>query len=233
MDEKTGSVAFYVTKKAWRGKGIGRKVFETCFLTLGDRLVFLNAVQDLQALYASIGFRIATFYFTIYELLRKNLRLKKDYSPCPLVNLAEVDFKKIVTYDEKLISRKREKILKWCVEFAHVGLVAMDTEGSVKGWGAMVKSTVGYRLMPLYADTFEIAKCIAAELIERVYGEGKSEAVVEIAIHEGNREMQKLLRWLGLREGCGNRCRRMYTEHDIPSQDQFVFSLMNTDYEII
>ena len=230
LDDKTGFIVWYVTKHSWRRRGIGRKVYDASYATLGKRQAGVTAMWDAQDMYARGGYKVSAHSFINYKIPVNDIVLTRSEFPFLVTAIKEVDFQKLVKYDKKILPLKREQILKWCVESAHVGLVAMDTEGSIKGWGVMVKSHVGYRMMPLYADTPEIAKGISDRLVEQILNEGNSEAIIQVGFPEDNLAAKNLYFELGVKSGCERYSRRMYTEFNVPIQCQFVYSALNTDY---
>ena len=227
LDDSTALICFYVTKKSWRGKGIGRKVYDLSCQPLGQRQIGLNADWSHQKMYASGAFKVSTFTMITYNCAIKDVVVFHDElakTNLKVLPLQDVDFEKILAYDKKIHPMERKEILRWFIDFAHVGLVAMEDD-AVVGWGSVYKARRGFKFMPLYADSFECAKVIGNELLKQIAS--NTEVEVEVAFPEGNLNAKKLFHEFNITSGREVFHKRMFTEKDIPIPDHFVYSVLN------
>ena len=225
LDDSTGFVAYYVTNKSWRGKGIGREVFDLSCKALGKRQLTINADFNLQGMYAAGGFNLSTFCLVTYEGSIKDLKIGKDEYQKEEVRVSTVKdfgFQKIMDYDQKIHPMVRTKPLKWFTDFSHVALVL--TEGNVmKGWGSLYKADRGFRLMPLYADSPKFARILLHELLKSVTTH--TDAGIEVAFPEDNKKAQEMFEEVGMTKRI--RIQRMFNERDVPLPYHLVYSVLN------
>ena len=180
-------------------------------------------------MYASGGFKISTITITAYEcsikhlVLQERKPLKETIKVC---SVQDVDFMKILAYDNKIHPIARAKILKWFIEFSDVALAVIEGD-KLKGWGSLYKAHKSFRLMPLYADSEECARILTNELLKTVAEDTEKE--VEIAFPEDNVEAKKLFEELGVTKGQVYYNRRMFTEYDIPIPSNLVYSILSHD----
>ena len=226
MDDSTGFIAFYVTNKTWRGKGIGRKVFDLSCQALGKRQLTLNGALDRQGMYVAGGFKVSTFTLVTYEGSIKELKLDEEEfqkkETIEVSTIKDVGFQKILDYDQKIHPMPRRKALKWFTDFSHVAL-AVTKDGVVQGWGSLYKAHRGFRLMPLYADSPELARVLLHKLVKSV--SNNMEAGIEVAFPDDNKDAKAMFEELGMTRGQQNK--RMFTEFDVPIQNQRVYSVLN------
>ena len=234
LDDANGFMSKYITKENWRRKGIGRQVFDMSFKALGKRNVGLTATEDLQSMYASLGFKISTAWFKIYQCPIKHLKInfserKAHFKGAPeLILTKNIRVDRILTYDKKIHTMQGENVLRWYLDFAHVGLAAVNEYGKVLGWGLLYKGSKAYCLMPLYADTEHIAKILMNGLLQMVQAE--KDAVVEVICPIENADSQAMFEEFGfLAGGKPSYYRRMFTQCDVPFETKFVFSVLNLD----
>ena len=180
-------------------------------------------------MYASGGFKISTMTITAYECSIKHLALQERKplkETIKVCSVKDVDFMKILAYDNKIHPIARPEILKWLIGFSHVALAVVEGD-ELKGWGSLYKAHRGFRFMPLYANSLEFARILANELLKSVAED--TEAVIEVAFPDDNMDAKQLYNEFGVLKGKADYNRRMFTEFDVSIPSNLVYSILNYD----
>ena len=219
----------YITKKAFRGQGIGRQVYDCCIRSLRHMNVCINANWDRAAMYASAGFGVSSFKLMIYHCSMKHItvnperHLQADYH---MANLVDVALDRILEYDQTLhapVTSQRRELLTHCLKCSLHGLVVLGEGGQVLGWGSVSRGDLAYSLMPLYADTPAIAEALIHHLLARV----PQDAVVEVSYPQTNLEAGRIFERIGVTKGDTDHNMRMYNKNDVSLPLDRVYSLSN------
>ena len=181
-------------------------------------------------MYASGAFKVSTFSLSIYYCAIRDIKLSQEQyneKNFKVLDVRDVDFQKILDYDKKIHPIDRTEIVRWFIDFAHVGLVATERD-EVVGWGSLYKARQGFRFMPLYADSPGCAKVLANELLKRVAC--NSDAEIEITFPSENVDARKLFDELCFTSGKETFYKRMFTRFDVPVPGCLkVYSILNSD----
>ena len=225
-DDYNGYINLYITRKAYRGMGIGRQLYEKALQSLGDRNVVLNAAWDRQDMYKTAGFMISSFKLHIYLCPMRSVNLdpagKGPMEPLTMESIKDIDIKLLYEYDEKINLSKRFEDIKQCLQRSKFGLAVVE-DGVVKGWGALSKGDLGYALSPVYADTTAVAKALIYGLLEKV----PEDAQIEVAFPASNAGAQTIFDDLNIKSGVPDPNMRMYSKRDVNLPLQMLFCPIN------
>ena len=156
-----GFIGLYICQPEYRGRGLGRAVWDAGMERLGGRTIGLDGVPEQQANYRSMGFVPA------YESVRLTGR--------PLLNAGtfdvsdEVDLAQISAIDAVCFPAAREGFLKAWLAPPRIVRAISDDRG-LRGYGVVRPCLDGHKVGPLFADSTETAMAILAALIEAVDG---------------------------------------------------------------
>ena len=228
IDEKNAMLNMYITKKAFRGRGIGRQVYDRCIRSLRHMNVSINANWDHAAMYASAGFGVSSFKLMVYHCSMKHVTVEPErhLQAGHMVTLVDVALDWILEYDQTLlapVTSQRRELLTRCMKCSLHGLVVLGEEGQVLGWGSVSKGDLAYSLMPLYADTPAIAEALINHLLARVPQDG----VVEVSYPQTNLEAGRIFEGIGVTKGDTDHNMRMYNKNDVTLPLDRVYSLSN------
>lgn len=172
----TSWLSFFVTTAAYRGHGLGRKLFKAgieCLHRRGADYVGLDSVAVQRGTYARRGF-VETNLIAICE--RSNAKDIPDVDGEPLegerlVDLAAVSFERLAASD--LAHSGLERTSLWTTEALFqrrdaTGLAVMDRNDTLKGWILVRRCELGYRFGPVYADRKDVATLLLHAAIERL-----------------------------------------------------------------
>lgn len=175
-----GFVGLYIILPEHRGKGYGMKLTQHALKRMGDRCLGLDGVVAQQENYKRIGF---SYYY-------RNIRFKgsakanKDHD---LVDAKLLDIRDILNYDAPIFGVARPLFLEKWIQMEHSYALAKVTRGKIEGYGVIRKCDDGYKIGPLFADHFDVAKEIYFGLCDKV-----PEATIFYDAVEKNQDSLKL-----------------------------------------
>jgi ribosomal protein S18 acetylase RimI-like enzyme len=159
-----GFIGFYIVLPDWRGRGIGRRLWNEAMGRLSGQIVGLDGVPAQQDNYRRSGF----------ELAWRNMRFAGPAQPRPgaedprLRPLAEVDFETLCDDDRRVFPARREAFLRCWIAVPDAQALAWVEDGRLCGWGVIRRCREGHKVGPLIADQPPIAKALFAALSHRV-----------------------------------------------------------------
>ncbi|SAK54178.1 N-acetyltransferase GCN5 [Caballeronia arationis] len=186
--ESLGFIGLYIVASAFRGVGLGIRLWNTGIEYLGERNIGLDGVVSQQANYRRSGFRLA------YRNVRFEGLARDDAATCGgIVEASAVPFEQIADYDRRMFCAPREAFLRaWLDQPEGAALVALEN-GRVQGYGVLRACRSGYKIGPLFADDSRIADDLYGALVARVPG-----ATVFLDVPEANPEAVALARRHGM-----------------------------------
>jgi len=158
--ESFGFIGFYIMKAEVRGKWYGVEMGRTAMARLGDRNIGIDGVVKKIKNYEKFGFTLA----------HRNIRYKGEGGGPDLngvVGLAAVPFGAVLSYDEGIFPALRAGFLKqWITQPACASLGFLEG-GDLKGYGVIRPCREGFKIGPLFADSYDIAEKLFAGLTAR------------------------------------------------------------------
>jgi len=155
-----GFIGLYIVAPAWRGQGIGLRLWNEAMARLSGQVVGLDGVPAQQANYRRSGFTLAWNNARMAGTARPN----RDAVPSPIVRLADVDFAALSRKDRSVFPAPRDAFLHaWATMPDSSGLAWVES-GELRGWGVVRQCRQGHKIGPLVADTPAIASALFAAL---------------------------------------------------------------------
>jgi hypothetical protein len=90
--------------------------------------------------------------------------------------VGEIDVKAVCNYDTKIFGYKREKFLERLLQVSHAR-VAVNQQNEIVGYAAarvLYKPDSGYKVGPVFGESFEIAKSLLKEIFQEIMECGRS-----------------------------------------------------------
>lgn len=159
-----GFIGLYIVAPAWRGQGIGMRLWAAGMARLAGRVVGLDGVPAQQPNYRRSGFVLAW----------QNLRFAgvakhvPDPSPPQIVPLGKVDFAAMVASDRRVFPAPREAFLRSWIGMPQATSLGWVEQGRLAGWGTVRRCREGHKIGPLVADSPHIAAGLYAALCNSV-----------------------------------------------------------------
>lgn len=210
-----GFMGFFIMQPAWRGQGLGNRLWQYRKQTLLARLtppplIGMDGVFAMQAYYASGGFQLFTRDLR-FEGVGVAAALADE-----LVPLSSVPFEQVLAYDTAHFPAPRPTFLQqWIVQPDSRALGAVH-DGAVRGYGVVRACRQGYKIGPLFA-----ADAATAEALFCGLGDYAPGAPLFLDVPEINAAALALARRHHMREVFG--CARMYlgSPPDLPQAEIF------------
>jgi ribosomal protein S18 acetylase RimI-like enzyme len=185
-----GFIGLYIVLPAYRGQGIGRRLWDAGLARLAGQVVGLDGVPAQQDFYRRSGFELA-WQNVRYAGTAQRLR---GAAETRLVPLGGVDFELLCADDRRVFPAPRPAFLRrWTTMADATGLAHMDG-GRLAGWGLIRRCREGHKIGPLNAESPAVAQGLYAALCASV-PEGEA---VFLDVPLPNADAQALARALGL-----------------------------------
>lgn len=201
-DGEFGFMGFFILKPAFRGRGLGAELWYYRRDALLSRLkegaaIGMDGVFAMQPFYAKGG-----FVFSHRDLRMESVAREYEYGP----NVHEVaadDFEAINDFDRRHFGFDRSTFLRGWLNMDQSRTVKYAEEGELKGYGVIRKCVTGYKIGPLFAESYEIADDLFRALSAFAAGD-----LLYLDIPEINEDAVRLAGTYGMKEMFG--CARMY-----------------------
>jgi predicted GNAT family N-acyltransferase len=202
-NRKFGFMGFFIIKPEYRDHGLGKKLWYYRLGRLLERLdkdapVGMDGVFSMQGFYAKGGFKFS----------HRNLRMEGNVLPGSSISgnikpAVHFNFNEILEYDTRHFGFPRKNFIKLWIDQKGYKTYGYDRSGNLAGFGTIRKCIKGYKIGPLFADSFEIADEIFKKLVSEAEGN-----YIYLDIPEINPEAVRLASKYNLKECFG--CARMY-----------------------
>ena len=157
---KFGFIGLYIVRPQWRGRGYGLQLWQTAWQQLVNQLeekqpsIGLDGVVERESTYRQAGFTAA------YRHVRHVCEAMPCHSvPNNAISLTNVPLEQIVRYDAELFPAPRPQFLEPWIRVAAAAYGIVEHERLV-GYGVLRACRQGFKVGPLFADTFDIAECL-------------------------------------------------------------------------
>jgi len=155
-----GFIGLYIVAPAWRGRGIGLRLWNKAMSRLAGHVVGLDGVPAQQENYSRSGFILAWQNARFAGVARP----RDGAAARQVVPLSEVDFAALCRKDHSVFPAPRDAFLRaWCSMPDSTGLAWLEN-GEVGGWGVIRRCREGHKIGPLIADEPAIASTLYASL---------------------------------------------------------------------
>ncbi len=186
--EDFGFIGLYIAHPAFRGRGLGRRVWDAGMQHLSGRTVGLDGVPEQQANYRSMGFEPA------YQTHRWSGTLSPGNTG-EVRTAGPADTAAILAYDRDLFSASRDAFLsEWLQTPRAVKLLVRDSQ--IHGYAVCRPCHEGWKIGPLFADTPKDAVLLLRACAAEAGGE-----VLQIDLPEMQQDFADRLRKLGFSQG--------------------------------
>jgi len=213
-----GFIGLYIVAPAWRGQGVGIRLWRAGMARLAGRTVGLDGVPAQQDNYRRSGFALAWNNARFGGVARGGGR-----SP-QIVALAAVDDALLRADDRRVFPAPRDAFLRaWTGMRDATGLAWLDG-GRLAGWGLIRRCRDGHKIAPLVADDPQVAHALFAALCAAV----PAGDAVYLDVPLPNAEAVALAEAEGMR--CVFETARMYAGATPPCELRRVYGL--TSFEL-
>lgn len=170
-NSKFGFIGLYIVKPQWRGRGYGLQLWQTAWQQLLGRFdsenfsIGLDGVLERESTYHQAGFTAA------YRHIRHVYQpISSDSVPNDVISLKDLPLEHLISYDTKIFAASRPQFLSPWINHAEAayGIVSSDR---VCGYGVLRPCRQGFKIGPLFADTFEMADCLFRALTSHAGGQ--------------------------------------------------------------
>jgi GNAT superfamily N-acetyltransferase len=168
-------IGLFVVEKSFRGKGFGKILWEYAMREVEKKIsVGLYAVPQQVSRYASSNFK------TLNNILRWNAQAPavtnfsvgaNSLNKTLLIEKSNTDLiAQVNEYESKMFPAPRFELIKAMLELPQVVGVAIKESEQIVGYGLIRPCQKGYRIGPLYANSFEAVKALTTKLLEMIAG---------------------------------------------------------------
>lgn len=148
-------VGLYIVEPGFRGKGLGRQLWDQVLDRFGGVALGLDAVPEQVSTYASDGF----------EPAYGNARYSNDANLLPdpdpaieVVSAAATDFDALVDFDSRHFFGPRAGFLReWLTGEGRNSVVVLE-DGELAGFAASRSTTAGHRIGPVFTGWQDLAR---------------------------------------------------------------------------
>jgi GNAT superfamily N-acetyltransferase len=166
-DDRHAATGMVIVSRAARGRGIGRRLMQTVLDNVGTRSITLNATQDGESLYRSLGFR-ATGTVRQHQGFARSL----DYLPLAenerLVPVGEDDISRLLELDRAATGIERSGVLRPLYQAA--SSVALVRSDAIVGFSFLRAFGRGQLIGPVVAPDCRAAMVLIDYWLARTAG---------------------------------------------------------------
>lgn len=160
--DQFGFIGLYIVKPEYRHQGFGIQLWQTAIRYLQGRTIGLDGVVAQQANYQKSGFQLAYRHIRYQGVVQGTAP-----KPYPIATQAAdtVHWEALSAYDRRFFPAPRETFLRsWIAPQQGAG-IALVHGGDILGYGVVRACHGGFRIGPLFAETYDVAGQIADALI--------------------------------------------------------------------
>lgn len=159
-----GYLGLYVVKPEYRGKSLGRYLWDNTIKRMSDcKTVILNAVINQVSNYEAYGFQKASLVNRWHVDASKVLLERKEISST-YVFTQNISISEIADLDYLASGCYRPQFWKSILASPDSYYLAVRSVGQLVGFGLALKCVRGYKIAPLYCSSFTIADCLLQKI---------------------------------------------------------------------
>jgi GNAT superfamily N-acetyltransferase len=159
-----GFIGLYIVAPDWRGRGIGRRLWDQGMARLAGHAIGLDGVPAQQDNYRKSGFSLAWQNIRFAGTARQSART----GDAPIVPLRDVDFALLCADDRRIFPAPRDAFLRAWIAMPDATGLAWVEQGRLRGWGVIRRCREGHKIGPLVADSPPVASALYAALCDSV-----------------------------------------------------------------
>jgi len=165
-----GFIGLYIVAPAWRGRGVGRRLWDAGMARLSGRVVGLDGVPDQQPFYRREGFANAwpnaRFLGPAPAPAADRAASPRPRQVVPLDRVAP----EVLAQDDRrsFPAARRDFLRRWTTMPDATGLAWLDDAGRLRGWGVVRRCRIGHKVGPLLADDAVVAAALFDALVAAV-----------------------------------------------------------------
>lgn len=236
LDEKSAFVTSFITRSDLRGRGLGKKTWAACMDAVKGKNVILNAAENREGMYNKLGFKVSKTRMRFIDYMfpfKKKPNTEGIISVASIVDYDSSMFDQVYAYDETIQPIERRDFVKNHLAKSDKAKVALQGD-EVVGYICLRKNYKGFVIMPLYANTFDIARQLLRSIADSV----EDNTDVKVGIPCGNPKAQDIFKdigWYPMPIKPINVKLRMQTTVDYSDNidETRVYSVMNYSYVLI
>lgn len=187
-----GFIGLYIVVPAWRGQGIGRRLWDAGMARLAGQVVGLDGVPAQQPFYRRSGFELAWQNMRFAGTARHTGRA----DVAQIVPVGAASFEAIGSVDHRVFPAPREAFLRCWIAMPGATALAWMEADRIAGWGLVRRCREGHKIGPLIAEDPAIANGLYVALCNRL-PEGEA---VFLDVPLPNADAQALVRAHALQE---------------------------------
>jgi GNAT superfamily N-acetyltransferase len=176
-DSSYGFTGLYITHPDYRHQGFGGKLLDTVHSEMGSRVLGSDAVGEATRILERGGYKAAHTNIR-YEALTENFGPFDSH----VVNVNEVPFDQLDTYDQSAFTVRRSRFLKGWISRPSTAGAGYLHDGKLLGYGVIRPCRIGWKIGPLFADNDYVAE----RLYEVLSSHAPSGEVLFIDVPEPN-----------------------------------------------
>ncbi|MDM0105227.1 GNAT family N-acetyltransferase [Variovorax sp. J22R24] len=155
-----GFIGLYIVKPAWRGKGIGIRLWHEGMARLAGHVVGLDGVPAQQDNYRRSGFELA-WNNVRFAGVAQGGGIAATHQIFPL---SAIDFASLCADDLRVFPAPRDAFLRsWTAMPDATGLAWLH-QGRLEGWGLIRRCREGHKIGPLVAEDLPVATALYTAL---------------------------------------------------------------------
>jgi len=154
-----GFLGFYIVKSKYRNKGYGFKLWNEALKHLPTQNIGLDGVIAQQENYKKSGF-VPAYRNIRYE----GTGIETLISDPNLVSMSEINFDKLLSYDNSIFPTSRPIFLKSWIQQPNSLAIGYVKDSVIMGYGMVRPCQTGFKVGPLFADSKDIANVIFQKL---------------------------------------------------------------------
>lgn len=162
-DSQFGFLGFYICRKEYRNQGYGIQVWNGAIDYLGNRNIGLDGVVAQQENYKKSGFAFA-YNNARYQCTSKPFPVSDPH----IISVAECSIDEIIVYDKPFFPADRSKFLRCWLTQPESSAFVYKANNTIQGYGMIRKCQTGYKIGPLFADSFVIADTLFQTLVNSI-----------------------------------------------------------------
>ncbi|MEM5382965.1 GNAT family N-acetyltransferase [Paraburkholderia phymatum] len=165
-DAHFGFIGLYIVKPAFRGKGLGLRIWQHGIAYLGERNIGLDGVVAQQPNYRKSGFALAYRNIRFQGIAKAGIAGSVAFA-----DARELPFDQLNAYDRQFFPASRNSFLRAWIDQPDAVALAHVVDGQMRGYGVLRRCREGRKIGPLFADDAPIAETLFTALVAHCPGE--------------------------------------------------------------